>query len=298
MASVGAKTYVAKNSKIWTEPNRFGEAIAELKAGLPVEVLDYDASRIWVLVRTPSGREGWMPLRFTSQDSRRTQPMISHKVEKSDRAPASSFEETVEAEEKAEKVGESSTASRGPAMDFSLGYSNQLSVENAHGLGLGVSISFEIDSDFYWGAGLNWKLHSKSVTGTCFTDNECQVSRQSQRIYPSVHVQMRKSAFALSANLGLAWDHTGITTKNLTTGVIEQTDDSGNKLTGSGNEFRLGFGVRAAYTFRVGASMALGPYVDYDLDLALSDGSGEFAGTASGKVFHYFGGGVLLQTVF
>jgi hypothetical protein len=297
LASVGAKTFISKNGKLWTEPNRFGEAVAELKEGLPVEVLDYDASRSWVLVKTPSGREGWVPLRFTSQDSRRTQPMISHKSTDASRSPAG-FEETVAADE-AEKVG---VVNAGPAggwpMDFVLGYSNQLNHENANGFSLGASLNFEIDSNIFWGVGLNWKTHFKSSEGVCFTTDQCRISRTSHRIYPHGLVEYRKDGVIFAVSLGLVIDHTGITTKNLTSGQIETTDGSGHQLTGSGNEVRLGFGVRGGYSFSLSPTMAIGPYVDYDLDLAFSDGTGEFAGNPAGKVFHLLGGGVIFQKAF
>jgi uncharacterized protein YgiM (DUF1202 family) len=299
LVSIGQKTYISKNAKLWTEPNRFGEATAQLKAGLPVDVLDYDASRSWVLVRTPSGREGWVPLRFTSQDTRRTQPMISHKAEiDSGRSPAGTFEEAVVADAAGEKVETVEEPKSGKPFDFSLGYSNQLSVEKAHGFALGVAFNFEVDADFFWGVGVGYKRHAKSSTGVCFTTDQCKVSRASQRFYPHVQAQFRKEKFVVGVNVGLAMDHTSLKTLNLTSGQVEQTDGSGNRITGSGNEFRLGLGLRVGYSFPVVPGMAIGPYFDYDLDVAFSDGSGDFAGVPSGKVFSTIGGGVLFQKVF
>jgi hypothetical protein len=294
LVSVGGQTFVSKTTRLWTEPNRFGEATAELKVGLPLEVLDYDASRSWVLIRTPSGREGWLPLRFTSQDSRRTQPMISHAPSDSDRKPAAAFEEAVAKDETA-----ASPAPAGRPWEFALGYSNQVNHESAHGLSLDAGLLFSKESTTGFGAALGWKFHGKTTRGTCFTTDQCSVSRHSQRFYPHAYYRHSTGAFSMSAGLGLAIDRTSLTTKSLTTGQTYQVDDDGFRLTGSGTEFRLGFRVGARFNV-LGDSpdMALGPYMDYDLDWALSNGAGEFAAAPVGRVFHILGGGVFLRKAF
>ncbi len=294
--SVGERTFIAKATKLWTEPNRFGEPTAQLKTGLPVEVLDYDASRSWIMVRTPSGREGWLPLRFTSQDSRRTQPVISHKApaEDASRSPAG-FEETL-AKESAAPVD--AAASSGRAFEGSLGYGNQLNHESAHGFGMGVAVTFPLAKSFLWGAGIDWRMHFKSSTADdCFSNETCTVSRRSHRIFPHAFVRLQKDAFGFGVGLGFAIDRSSITTKDANGNTIEESDN-GSPLSGSSTEFRMGIRLGARYDFDLSPGLVLGPYLDYDLDIALSNGEGELIGEPVGRVFHSLGGGVFIRKTF
>lgn len=69
-------SYVTGRTRLWNEPNRFGEAIAILEPGLRVEVLTYTSAADWVEIRTPSGREGWVLLRFTALANRRNKDIL------------------------------------------------------------------------------------------------------------------------------------------------------------------------------------------------------------------------------
>ena len=77
-----AREDIAENSKItrptrlWTEPNKYGEAIAALDPGVKIEILDYSTEHDWVQVRTPAGREGWVMVRTIALGGRRTPDIL------------------------------------------------------------------------------------------------------------------------------------------------------------------------------------------------------------------------------
>ena len=89
---VGEATEVVKATRLWTEPTRFGEAIAVLDPGLKVRVLSYVMTRGWIKVETPSGREGWIPMRNTALAGRRSTSLIPSQIAQAEvgrRRPAS-----------------------------------------------------------------------------------------------------------------------------------------------------------------------------------------------------------------
>jgi hypothetical protein len=285
-----SQTYVSTVTKLWTEPTKFGEGIALLQPGVALEILRYNTTQAWMKVRTPSGREGWVPARFTSQSSRRTQPVVSGagdlpvEGEKA-RGPAS--------------VGERDLASVPDAADFAedpvefhvgLEYMNELSRENAHGFGAQVGGAYRTGNNWAFGAGLDWDLFSASSQ-----DADFKVSRKTNRFYPHGLARLRYADLRLDLGLGIVLDRTAFKSIDRATGdVIEETNE-GDLVSGSQLDTALGLKISPKYYFPISEGLRLGIYATYGMDIFFTSGEGDFAATegeTASRVQHLIGGGL------
>jgi hypothetical protein len=295
-APEASRTYVATTTKLWTEPTKFGEGIALLQPGVELEVLRYSSSEAWMKVRTPSGREGWVPARFTSQSSRRTKPVVAgdqalpDEGEGAPRGPASE-EAAAEAATETASVPDAADFTEEPT-EFHVGleYLNELSRENAHGFGLQVGGAYRTGNNWAFGAGLDW-----DTFGASSQDSEFKVTRRTNRYFPHALARLRYASLRLDLGLGISLDHTSFKATDRASGdTIEETAD-GDKVTGSQLDTFLGVKISPKFYFPISEGLRLGIYASYEMDIGLTSGDGEFATTEEdkvGRVQHLVGGGV------
>lgn len=124
LEKLGEQTVPRIDSKIYTQPNRYGEPVSIVGRGLKLKVLKYSSTRAWAYVETPSLRRGWIPVQSTTLGLRYSASSLSASAKKSadakngTRAPASQGD-----------------AARAPASDLDgLGYSGSQYEEAAQDL--------------------------------------------------------------------------------------------------------------------------------------------------------------------
>lgn len=281
--------FVASDTKLWTEPGRFGEPKAMLKTGVELNVLEYSSNRDWVRVQTASGRDGWIPTRFTTQDGRRTFPInakLGSDGQVSSRAPASA-----RAPASVELSAPNADADSSKSWEGLLGfeYMNQITREKTSGFGLDASALHRLTNSWSLGPALEWNRFSKTASEGGYT-----TSRKSHRIFPHLLFRYRWADFRADLGLGCAMDRTTLRTEDATHNVITTTPD-GLLATGSdGTDYSVGFRITPRYILPVSRLVKVGFYLSYMLDVSVSKAEGDFAGAeeAIDSPYSYLGGGM------
>jgi len=273
-------TYVAEDAKLWTEPTRFGQAVALLKTGVELSIREYSSNRTWVKVLTPTGREGWVPTRFTTQSGRRTFPLNADLGSSKDRGPASI--EAQGAVELSAPQGDTSNAWEGT---LGLEYMNQLTRETTSGFGIDLSMLHRLTNSWSVGGGLSWNRFSKSAESVS-TGNTTQ--RTSHRFSPQLLMRYRMSSFRLDLGLGYALDRSSVETRFADGSLAPAA------YNGSDSESSIAIRVTPRFIFPVSQLVKVGIYVTYLMDIALSSGEGDIAGAenAVSSPYSFIGGGM------
>lgn len=304
-------TFVSKDSKLWTEPTRFGEPIAILKTGVELTIKEYSSNQSWVKVATPAGREGWVPLRFTTQSGRRSFPLNAELGKSSletaanstsdNRAPASVSEEKIPEAADLDKAVPEGTAdlkiskSENSSWEGVLGleYMNQLSREKTSGFGTDISMLYRIHNSWSIGGAISWDMFTKSLTDE---SNGNSTSRSSHRISPQVLARFRYSSFRLDMGLGYAIDKSKVETR-LDDGTLAPAE-----FNGSSTESSLAIKITPRIILPMSRGLKVGFYLSYILDIALGSGDGDLTVEGEDAVvsppYHYMGAGISLGVDF
>lgn len=293
---------ITKPTQIWTEPTQFGTPIARLDPGLSFEVLTYSTTKSWVKIKTPEGREGWVPVRFTSYVTGDTTEEVAEAPAPVDASVAQNL--PVEAEggsrglasvEEADRSPASKPAKRTPSAaggrgNFLLGvhteYVNQLSRAKASGFGIGVSGMAHVSERWAFGGGVDYQVFFESATA--LAPYYYTVDRVSHSIFPHLSAAFLYRGFSLEAGLGVDFDITQITSKN--TSVYPNVIDPAN--TGRDTSWLVGLTLMPAYRFQLSGSASLGVHLLYQLLINMSTGVGPFPSVqAASKTQSVFGAG-------
>jgi len=281
--------FVAKDAKLWSEPTRFGEAMALLRTGVELQVLEYSSARDWMLVKTTSGRTGWIPVRFTTQSGRRTFPLDAklgdEPHDKSTRNPASVA---------LSAPGSNIDSSKSWEALLGLEYMNQITREKTSGFGLDISALHRLTNNWSVGGAFSWDRFSKSASAGGYS-----TSRSSHRIFPHALFRFRWADFRADLGMGYALDYSSRTTKD-SDGQIVSLNDDGLRVSGSGTESSLGFRITPRYILPLSRLVKVGFYVSYLMDVPLSSAEGDFAGEAEAisPPYSYLGAGMSVSVDF
>jgi hypothetical protein len=285
LVDFNSKTHVTTKSRIWTEPSRFGEAIAALEPGLELEVIEANTSQSWVKVRTPSGREGWMPARHTALWGRRAEPLVPGE-EGSSRRPAS--------------MGSAQPVAAAPKetaqLAFGLLYANQINRSATHGFGAEAGVEFDVESQFSVGFGLDYGFFGESARSS---DGQIDTRRVTQRFVPQARATWNADAFALIVGLGWELERTSFETTDLTTGDKLLTDpDTGLKVSGSEWTHGLAFKLQPSFSISSDERSKFYVFASYALNVQLQGSEGEFLGTPTSALTHMVGLGLGFRSRF
>jgi hypothetical protein len=280
--------FVASETKLWTEPTRFGEPKALLKTGVELEVLEYSSERDWIRVKTGSGRIGWIPTRFTTQGGRRTFPVNAQLGDDAVSAEGSRAPASVELQAPTSDTSKSWEALLG------VEYMNQITREKTSGFGLDVSALHRLTNNWSLGGAMTWDRFSKSASSGAYS-----TSRTSHRIFPHALFRFRYSDFRVDLGLGYALDRSSIRTEDAA-GNLVSTDSNGLLVSGSGHESSLGFRITPRYILPLSRLLKVGFYMTYLLDVPLSSSDEDFAGAeqAIKPPYSYLGAGVSMSLDF
>ncbi len=285
---VNSKIFVSQDTKLWSEPNRFGVATALLKTGLPLSVVEYSSNKDWVRVKTPTDRMGWLLVTYTTQANRRTQPANSKWSEAQDgRDPASENE----------AVGNTLTADPGSGdtsktweFSFAPEYLNQITREKASGYGFQLFALNRLSSNGALGPAISWHRFSKGASASGYSTH-----RSSHRLSIEALYRYRLESFRFDFGLGYALDRSSIRTEDSNGALVP--DSGGLTFNGSGSESSMSIRLCPRYIFPVSRGLKIGVHLAYILDWALGSGEGDFAGESSAvsPPYHYFGGGLSIS---
>lgn len=295
---VGSELFVAQDAKVWSEPSRFGVPLALLKTGLKLRVLEYSSSQKWVKVETPSGREGWILLRLTTQSQRRTLPAntqwgeVSQGTTAVDRNPAGLDVEEADRKPASTVTADAGSGDSSSTLELTLApeYMNQLTRENANGFGFHLQGLWRLSANGALGPAISWHRFSTSVT-----DNTYTVARSSHRLSAELLYRWRYSDFRFDVGLGYALDRSTISTTENSSGA-EVPNTSTVTYNGSGSESSVSMRLNPRYIFPVSRGIKLGVHFAYLLDWGLGSGEGNFVEEgAVSPPYHYIGGGLSLS---
>ncbi|MEO6460304.1 MAG: SH3 domain-containing protein [Bdellovibrionota bacterium] len=285
--------FVATDTKLWSEAGRFGEAIALLKTGVELKIIEYSSSQDWMRVQTASGRSGWIPVRFTTQGGRRTFPLNSQIAREGEgeeggggsRNPASVDLKAAGADVDPTKSWEGL---------LGLEYMNQATREKTSGFGFDLSALHRLTNNWSAGGALEWDRFSKSASAGNY-----KTSRSSSRYFPHLLFRYRWADFRADIGMGYALDHSSITTRDLSGNLVSYASD-GTRVSGSGHESSLGFRITPRYILPLSRLLKIGFYVSYLMDVALQNGEGDFAGASDAitSPYSYFGAGMSVSLDF
>jgi hypothetical protein len=286
--------FVTQPTQIWTEPGQFGTPIAKLEPGLKFETLTYSTSESWVKIRTPGGREGWVPVRFTSFADRRAVPPMDGAPQEQLETAMSDAESNEEIEGQGgdrspastKRVKRMPSASKNKSDGFLLGlrleYANQLSREKSSGAGIGVTGMARLSPHFALGGGLDYQIFFESAQSNL----SFSVDRVSHSFFPHVALAFLHSGFMAELGIGVDVDTTKITTKNLAT--VPPTVDPANSGTDSSALFAVA--LRPSYHFDLGGTADLGVHLLYKMLINMGSSYGPFASVnPASKVQHVIG---------
>lgn len=239
-----AQAEVTQATKLWTEPTKFGEAMARLQPGLELKVLNYSTTGSWAKIRTPGGREGWVPVRHTSLSSNKD---YIAKFRRGERRPANTVVNT--------NLNKTLFAA------FYGQYSNQFSLGKAHGFGLGITGGYFLND--WFAAGL-W-LGMDRFTDTA-KDSIYKVSRSAYRYFVGPAVQARWGHFAVDAALGLDMVKSNFTIKERYSGSTVR-----NRCAGGETNMTVGLNLRPSYLMPLGARTSLQIFTAYGVGFHSKD---------------------------
>lgn len=236
-----AETSVQSRTRLWTEPTRYGEAMAILEKGIELQVLSYSTSKSWVKVRTPGGRDGWVPVRYTALSSKK-RLLDSEEVAgegDEEESPARGSRKLASAEESHPKLGLYGEG-RGE-------YANQVSIGGAQGYGLGVALGYALTPNWAVGLSAGWNAFSDTALGLA-----AAYERKANHFLIGPLVRYQRTVFSIDAVVG--YD-----IMNTTLSII----GGPNASVQSFSESAIGFSLRPAYRFPLGASTVMEAYVAY-----------------------------------
>jgi hypothetical protein len=287
-----ASAFVATDTRLWTEPTRFGEAMALLKTGVELDVIEYNSNRDWMRVKTPSGRTGWILVRFTTQAGRRTFPINAALPEASQQEESEGGRGPASVELSATGNGRDSSGTWEGLLG--LQYMNQITRESTSGFGFDLSALHRLTNNWSVGGAFTWDRFSKSASAGDFT-----TSRSSHRYFPHVLFRFRWADFRSDFGLGYALDRSSITTRD-SSGQVITTAPDGGLVTGSGSESSLGLRITPRYILPLSRLVKVGFYMSYLVDIPLSSAEGRFAGAdkAITPPFSYLGAGASVSIDF
>ncbi len=276
-----AQGFSTKPTRIWTEPNaKFGSPIAEVEPGVELEILTYSTTRSWAKVRTPSGREGWIPVMHTSFSQPRRPVEVSTEVAETNadagRVPAS---EGAPAEGRPAEgrpierapagmkpiVGKGgkkpASSSEGVRMGLRLEYANELSREMASGFGLGANLAFALSERWRLGGGLDYQYFRESAT-----DALTRSSRGTNKFLPHALLEYRSGAFAGEAGVGVEFDRTGIDSFDVATGGLLNSNATTD----------MAFALKLAprYEFKLEENLFMSVHLLYKMTIDMGSGTG------------------------
>lgn len=238
-----SETSTTWRTRLWTEPTRYGEPIAVLEKGVELDVLSYSSSRSWVKVRTPGGRDGWVPLRYTALSSKRR--LLSEESEADDQ-DSGNDRKIASTENANEPAADDRFNAAGIYAELRGEYANQVSPDSSHGYGAGATIGYGWNSKFSAGLAVSWNHFSKTVTGLSNV-----TTSNTNRIFVGPNFRYQHRLFAVDATLGLDMNSSTITN----VGVANTRDANSEKA--------IGFSLRPAYRLPVGIRTSLEIYVAY-----------------------------------
>jgi|GEM_PF-1199833 len=298
-ADLADSAWVTEPTQIWTEPGKFGTPIARLEPGLKLDVLTYSSSKSWVKLKTPEGREGWVPTRFTTF----AEPIgnVAGAVEQASESVGEAGAATEGAEGQEGEGGDRFPASAGgvrrvrrhPAagsksgflLGFRLEYVNQLNRAKASGFGIGTTGMARIHENWAIGGGFDYKLFFESATST----QSFSVDRITSSLFPHAAAAFLMGGFSMELGVGVEIDITKITTKNNAT--FPPTVDYANS--GTDTSLLLGVRLTPGYRFALGGTASLGVHALYEMLFNLSRGYGKFPSVNPSKNFqNVIGGGL------
>lgn len=286
--SVASSVYVAKDTKLWSEPNRFGIPTALLKTGLPLKVVEFSSGEDWIRVKTPSGRKGWLPVKYTTQSNRRTLPSNTQWAEEtSDRNPASTEEPVSNTLTADPGAGDSSKTWE---LSMAPEYINQITREKASGFGFQFFALKRLSANGGIGPSISWHRFFKGVS-----DGTNSTSRTSNRFSLEALYRYRLKSFRFDAGLGYALDRSSVRTVDGSGALVP--DSGGVTFNGSGSESSVSFRLTPRFIFPMSRGLKIGVHLSYLLDWGLGSGEGNFAGAGDevSPPYHYFGGGLSLS---
>jgi hypothetical protein len=291
------KAFVAvEKVMLLTEPTQFGESIAELKGGLELKVLQYNSTNTWVLVKTPSGREGWIRLRETSLGGRREKPLFSKKS--SSRNPASLG--GVEVESGAEGGGAAFHGSEYlHLLKMQLAYQNQLSRSQSSGIGFSLGYEVVLSTRFSLGPAFSFQYFGENAVSAA---TGLDVNRKTYKMQPNLAFTLRplgfESPFVFASHLGLDIDRTTIKTRDLITReLIEEID--GLAVSGSGTNFSLITTLAPGMSFKIESNIRFEVFLLYSLLVDfLSKEEQDFLDESQSRFSHTLGLGLSYVQLF
>jgi hypothetical protein len=280
--SFADETYVTKQSRLWTEPTKFGEPIALLKPGVKLRVLRYSTSAAWVRAITEGDREGWIPVRFTALSGRRGQPLVSGssasaELEAVELSSAFTASDRNPASLPTESASSSASGARKKPSPYEfhvgLGYINQLS----RGSSSGVSgeLSFQKNMSPTLGLFVGFDYHFVAEKNIAY-DLDLSIRRRSNDIAPHLGVRWTPSEFSIGFALGYAYDSTTVTSRSISTGQVVYTSE-GIEITGSGSTSMILVKINPRYLIALSKSSAMGVGLNYNLFVDLANGTNSFA---------------------
>lgn len=277
------KVFVTQPTKLWTEPTKFGEPIAELELGLELNLVSYSTTGAWARAMTPSGREGWILIRHTSLSGIRSEPVGRRAVGSDSRLPAS---------EGAPQLLVTQRAPWNFALD--LGYANQVNRSAASGILTSIGIDYFMNPKWAWGFGFGYGFFGDSAEAL---DLNARTQRRTHRLLPHARARFQlHPEWEIAAGLGWDFDRTEFSTRDLTTGALIETNGAGQAV--SGAEWGQAFTLRLNPKFLL--PMGPGAWVGFQLlsDFTFQFGSGEgnFGGEATNKFVSTLGFGFSFST--
>ncbi len=282
------KIQTIRKTKIWTEPTKFGEPIAEIEAGVALELLSYSTTGTWARVSTPQGREGYVLVRHTNLSGRRGEGPLNA----NDEALKSAQNEFPNSRSIA------STAER-ELSDFDigldLGYSNQLNRSQASGFQSGLSFDYALNNQWTLGLGLDYNYFRDSARDDSIS---AQTSRTTNRFFPHARLRMVESYFDFILGIGFDIDKTTFSTLDTVTGEPIITNSQGLYVSGTENNTSLGVKIQPKYWFPIGSQSYFGLYANLGLTIQFGTGTGIFAGSPTNKVVTQLGAGATFSKGF
>ena len=289
-------TYVTKATRLWTEPTKYGEAIASLDPGLELSVVTYSTTNSWMRVITPGGREGWVPVRHTAMEGRRDKPLAKGQPGETSvvdengnmRNPASLPIESIATAASAELAKTPWVA------DVGVGYVNQINRSQASGFGANLEVLKNLSPTSSAGLAFDYNYFSESAADLVANAN---TDRKTHRIVPGFAYQYHRGDLSLAFGVGVDIDHTSFDSRDLTTGEPIVGTALG-LATGSQTSYALALKINPRYRISLSASASFALEMIYDIDIDFSNGSGPFAGIPQSRATHILGAGLSFSQGF
>lgn len=276
--------FVTAQTKLWTEPTKFGEPIADLDPGLKLDLVSYSTSGSWARVTTPSGREGWILVRHTSLSGLRSNPTrVAGGGAGEGRNPAS--------------IEGVAVVVSPWKLVFDLGYANQLNRSAASGILTTVGLNYVIGPRLYLDMGLGYGFFADSEDAV---DINARTQRSTHRFFPFFGADLYLNEnVSLGTSLGFDLDRTEYETRDLTTTELILTDGSGLRVTGGEWNYALSFRLQPKFLLPLGEDSKMGFFLGYDFTLQFGAGDGDFAGSPpANQIVSTLGAGIAFQKDF